>query len=128
MTDYTFFETATGKIISNADLADMDEANLTRSNRPGQDYILGTHNRDTHWVSGGMPAVRPVIPPMTGPTYDLNDLPAGGRLEVTDPYDFKTEIPAQDQTLNLNEAATYRVKSVCPFPYINFDEEIEVTV
>ncbi len=94
----------------------------------GMGWLLGTPHPDTHYIDPATVVVteRPVVPPMTGATYDLNQLSAGGVLTVTDEEDVVTEIPAQDDTLELTDPGLYQVRSVSLFPYIDFEAEIIV--
>ncbi|MFT7592785.1 MAG: hypothetical protein ACI8R4_000092 [Paracoccaceae bacterium] len=63
---------------------------------------------------------------MTWATYDLSALPAASIIIVTDEVGVSTEVPVQDDMLELVDVGTYQVRSQSPFPNIDFDVEVIV--
>ncbi len=122
--DVVYFDPATGFIEAVNDVLDADEAE--ENIRPGITMLFGSADHRTQYVSGGAVTDRPAVPPMTGTSYDLNQLPAGSSLVVTDEEGTETTIAAQDDTLLLVDAGTYHVRSISPFPAINFASEVTV--
>lgn len=120
----TFFLEATGEILRVNEMQDAVE--ILETLRAGEDWIAGEFNTKTHWVNNGSAEARPHVPEPTGAEYDLSQLPAGAELHVTDEEGFTTVIAAQNDTLQLTEAGTYRMYSVSPFPYLDFDVEVTV--
>lgn len=96
-----------------ADDIDVDEA-----------FVAGRFMGADHYVESGVVLPRPVLHPMVGASYDLSGLPAGAKLLVTDPVGVVTEIPVQEDTLELIGEGAWRVKSVSPFPHVDFDVEV----
>lgn len=100
---------------------------------PGTGFLIGDCSPDTHYadLSGksgeAVAAARPKAALIdTGAGFDLSNLPEGGVLIVTDPVGFETRIPAADDVLELTDPGTYRIRSDCPWPWINFDQEVAV--
>lgn len=92
----------------------------------GMGPILGTYDPDTHYIDlVSVEAIeRPVVTPMTGPSYDLALIP--GVLSVTDEEGFETQVDQTDVDIELTDAGVYQVKSISPFPYIDFETEVIV--
>lgn len=124
--DATFYDTTTGELVATVVLA--DEAEVIQNVQSGQGYVLEELDPATQYFDlvATAPAVRPVVPVMTGATYDLSQLPAGGKIVVTDEEGATTDVPAQADTLELTDAGAYGVRSECPFPAIDFDTEVIV--
>jgi len=115
----TFYDTS-GRMLRINEVA--DESEIAANCPVGCDYVTGAHDPKTQWVDAGVVSPRPVVTPMTGPTYDLTHLP--DHLVVTDPEGVETIVSAQPDMLRLIGPGAYRVRSVSPFPWIDFDVEV----
>ena len=123
----TIYDTTSGEILRLVILADTAEADANCES--GTDHIAGHHDPAAEYVDLGGPTVatRPVVPVMTTATYDLNDLPAGGSLVITDAWGGSTAIEAQDDTVAITDPGVYSVASNSPFPWVDFVSEVTVT-
>lgn len=126
MIKFVLFDTETGEITSNKTVLDGDE--MAANVPEGRGVLVGSYDPATHYVdrAGPVALLRPVVPVMQGATYDLAQLPSGANLVVIDPVGFSTDVAAQDDTLELTDPGEYRVRSDCPFPYVNFEEVVTV--
>jgi hypothetical protein len=120
----TYFEPETGRIVQVSDL--YADAEIAMNQPAGCAFLPGDHDAGTIYIAEGAPTPRPVVPPMAGNPYDLSLLPEGTVLVVTDEVGVSTEVPAQDERLVLTDPGTYRVRSVSPFPWIDFAAEVTV--
>ena len=123
---FSCYDTVTGEITAVKSVADETEVVL---NVPeGRGHVMGELDRQSQYVDLEMHAVRarPVIAPMAGSTYDLSRLPTGSVFVITDEVGVSTEVPAQDDLLELVDPGIYRVRSRSPFPWIDFDVEVIV--
>ncbi len=120
---FSCYDIATGEITAVKSVANESEVVL---NVPeGRGHVMGELDRYSQYVDPATQAVlaRPVIAPMTGSSYDLSTLPTGSVI-VTDEVGVSTEVPAQDDMLELIDPGTYQVRSHSPFPAIDFDVEV----
>ncbi|MCB1365619.1 MAG: hypothetical protein KDK02_15990 [Rhodobacteraceae bacterium] len=126
MIQFTTYDLNTGRILSTKQVRSVEEVAL---NTPtGQGCVPAHYESKDHYVVDGAAMPRPTISPMTGATYDLSTLPTGAKLIITDPVKHETEVAAQNDTLKLVDAGAYRVRSASPFPWIDFDTTVEVSV
>jgi hypothetical protein len=122
----SFYKLTTGEITMVNDVLDVAEA---IQNIPiGCGYVLGEGERKTEYVDTVSMEIidRPVVPVFSGVSYDLTQLQPTAHLVVTDEVDFSTDVPAQPDTLELTDPGVYQVKSVSPFPWIDFATEVIV--
>jgi hypothetical protein len=123
-----YYTLATGEIVMISDLLDEDEVAANRP--PTCGYVSADDDTDyrSHYVDLDTLALtdKPLVPVMASGTYDLSGLAEGARLVVTDEVGVSTEVPAQADTLELTDSGTWRVRSVSPFPWIDFDVEVIV--
>lgn len=123
---FSCYDIATGEITAVKSVADETEVVL---NLPeGRGHVMGELDRHAQYVDPITQTVlaRPVIAPMRGASYDLSTLPIGSMIVVTDEVGVSTNVPAQDDTLELTDAGVYQVRSQSPFPAIDFDGEMIV--
>ena len=123
---FSCYDTGTGEITAMKSVADETEVAI---NVPeGRNHVMGEMDRHSQYIDLETHAVlaRPVIAPMTGASYDLSTLPTGSMIVVTDEVGVSTEVPAQADMLELTDAGSYRVRSISPFPWIDFDVEVVV--
>ncbi|MBY6138519.1 hypothetical protein KUV26_03645 [Leisingera daeponensis] len=120
----TFYLKTTGEILRANDLQDVIE--ILECLRDGEDWVTGAYSPQTHYVVGGAAAERPAVPVPAGSVYDLSQLPVGAKLTVTDEEGYSTVLSAQQDILELVDAGSYRLRSVSPFPYLDFDVEVTV--
>jgi len=122
----SYFILETGEIIRINDVAEDSEIPM---NQPeGCSFVQGEYDPEDWYVEPILqaPTARPMVPDMYISTYDLNLLPVGATLTITDENGFETVIPAQDDTLELTDAGAYKVHSDSPFPHIDFNVEVIV--
>ena len=122
----SYYLTATGEIIRINDVG--GDAEIPMNQPEGCSFIQGDYSPAEWYIEPLLqtPTLRPHVSVMTLATYDLNLLPGSSALTITDPEGVLTEVPAQDDTLELIDAGTYRIKSFTPFPYIDFNTEVTV--
>jgi hypothetical protein len=123
-----YYTLATGEIVMISDLLDEDEVVANRP--PTCGYVPADDDTDyrSHYVDPDTLALtdRPRVPVMASGIYDLSVLAEGARLVVTDEVGVSTELPAQADMLELVDAGTWRVRSVSPFPWVDFEAEVIV--
>ena len=123
-----YYTLATGEIVMISDL--LDKGEVAANQPPSCGYVSGDDDTDyrAHYVDLKTLALtdRPLVPVMLSATYDLSTLPAGSVIVVTDEVGVSTEVPAQADMLELIDPGTYRVRSISPFPWIDFDVEVVV--
>ena len=123
-----YYTLATGEIVMVSDLLDKDE--VVANQPPSCGYVSGDEDTDyrSHYVDLDTLTLtdRPLVPVMLSASYDLSLLAEGARLVVTDEVGVSTEVPAQEDTLELTDAGSYRVRSISPFPWIDFDVKVTV--
>lgn len=119
---FSVYATSTGQFLRVCTTCDdtLNPADLSA----GESYVSGRFMGSDHYVEDNEVLPRPVLQPMAGAIYDLSSLPAGAKLVVTDPVGVVTEVPAQEDTLELIDAGAWRVRSVSPFPHVDFDVEV----
>lgn len=124
---FSCYELGSGKFTCIKQVLGSDEMLINVPDQRGA--VLGRWDTDAHYVDvlgANETLPRPVVAPMTAFTYDLATLPSGAKLVVTDVEGVSTDVPAQIDTLELIDGGTYQVKSVSPFPYIDFEVEVIV--
>lgn len=123
-----YYTLKTGEITMVSDLTGWAE--LAINQPPSCGYVAGDDDTDraTQYVDLDRLALtdKPLVPVMETGTYDLSALARGAKLVVTDPVGVSTEVPAQEDKLELTDSGTWRVRSISPFPWIDFDVEVIV--
>lgn len=81
MSDFTLYETATGKIIGILSMT-VDNEQIVD---PGYAYVAGNHAGKKYWIDDGVARLRPVLPvhiQIDGSTCTLTGMPAGTSVEI----------------------------------------------
>ncbi|MFT7596616.1 MAG: hypothetical protein ACI8R4_003952, partial [Paracoccaceae bacterium] len=123
-----YYTLTSGEIVMISDL--LGEAEVAANQPPSCGYVSGDEDTDyrTQYVDLNTLVLtdKPLVPVMASGTYDLSVLAAGASLVVTDEVGVSTEVPTQADTLELTDPGSWRVRSISPFPWIDFDVEVIV--